>query len=127
MSMHIDLAARLEEHFGEHLERAVELKLDALIVHLTNGVSLEARVADPHAYAFTWVWGEAELRIDTAPLHADLATYPNHLHAADGVLHHDPLTVAGAAPWDNLQRLITAILADPLLGSVTSSTGARQA
>jgi hypothetical protein len=60
----------------------VELKLDALIVPTSsNGVSLEARIADPHAYAIAWAWGEAELRIDTAPLHRDLATFPNHLHS----------------------------------------------
>ncbi|MBN8282669.1 hypothetical protein [Zoogloea sp.] len=125
MSMHLDLATRIEEHFGEHLERAVELKLDALIAHFSNGVSLEARIADPHAYAITWSWGEAELRIDTAPLHRDLATFPNHLHGADGSLHHDPLTLPGVAPWDNLQRIIVAILADPLLDRLTTSAGAR--
>ncbi|WP_374476298.1 hypothetical protein [Zoogloea sp.] len=124
MNTHLDLAAHLEAHFGEHLERAVDIKLDALIAHFQNGVSLEARFADHHAYAITWTWGEAELRIDTAPMHAELATYPNHLHGPDGSLHPDPLTLPGAAPWDNLQRVIATLLADPLLTPLTHSPGA---
>ena len=125
MSMHLDLAARIDAGFGEQLNGPVDIKLDALIAYFSNGVSLEARIADPHAYVIAWAWGEAELRIDTAPLHRDLATFPNHLHSADGSLHHDPLTLPGAAPWENLQRVITAILADPLLDRLTTSAGAR--
>lgn len=124
MSMHLDLAARIEAGFGEQLNGPVDIKLDALIAHFSNGVSLEARIADPHAYAIAWAWGEAELRIDTAPLHRDLATFPNHLHSADGSLHHDPLTLPGAAPWENLERVIAAILTDPLLDRLTTA-GAR--
>lgn len=115
MNLHLELAARVEEDFGAHLESPPEIKLDALILRLDNGVVMEARIADPDAYAIAWAWGEAELRIDTAPLHKDLATWPNHLHAADGSLQHDPLTVCGAPPWDNLRTVLDAVLADPLL------------
>lgn len=123
MSIHLELADRIEEGFGEHLERPVELRLDALLVHLDNGASLEARVADSHAYAITWIWGEAELRIDTAPVHAGLPTFPNHFHAADGALHGDPLTRPGDAPWENLRRVITTILTDPLLETLLPAAG----
>lgn len=123
MSTHLDLAAQIEEAFGEHLESPVDLKLDALIVQLDNGATLEARIAAPDAYAIAWAWGEAELRIDTAPLHPQLDTFPNHFHAADGSLQRDPLTRCGAAPWDNLRAVIDAILIDPLLENPTA--GAR--
>ncbi|WP_374241306.1 hypothetical protein [Zoogloea sp.] len=123
MSLHLDLAARIEEHFGEHLETPVDVKYDALIAHFNNGVTLEARIAGSDAYAIAWAWGEAELRIDTAPLHPELATRPNHLHTADGGLWADPLTRTDASPWDNLQRVITTILDDPLLDKI--DTGAR--
>lgn len=121
MSTHIDLAARIEESFGEHLESPVDVKLDALIVQLDNGATLEARIAAPDAYAIAWAWGEAELRIDTAPLHTQLKTFPNHLHAADGSLQRDPLTHCNAAPWDNLRAVIEAILIDPLLENLTGA------
>lgn len=115
MSLHLELAALIEEHFGEHLEAPADVKYDALIAHFANGVTLEARIAAPEAYAIAWAWGEAELRIDTAPLHPELATRPNHLHAADGQLRADPLTCTDASPWDNLRRVIATILDDPFL------------
>jgi hypothetical protein len=124
MSLHLDLASRIDESFGERLEGPTEVKLDALIVRLDNGVTLEARIAAPNAYAIAWAWGEAELRIDTAPMHKDLATFPNHLHAADGSLHHDPLTRCGAAPWDNLSAVINCVLTDPLLERLVTLAGA---
>lgn len=118
MSLHLDLATRIDDHFGEHLEAPVDVKYDALIAHFTNGVTLEARIAAPDAYTIAWAWGEAEFRIDTAPLHPQLATRPNHLHAADGQPCADPLTRTDASPWDNLQRVISTILDDPLLEKI---------
>lgn len=115
MSLHLDLAALIEEHFGEHLEAPVDVKYDALIAHFSNGVTLEARIAATDAYAIAWAWGEAEFRIDTAPLHPELTTRPNHLHTADGQLRADPLTRIDASPWDNLRRVISTILHNPLL------------
>ncbi|MBP6801530.1 MULTISPECIES: hypothetical protein [Zoogloea] len=125
MSLHFDLATRIDETYGERLEGPAEVKLDALVVRLDNGVTLEARIAAPNAYAIAWAWGEAELRIDTAPVHKDLATFPNHLHAADGKLYHDPLTRCGAAPWDNLRAVIDCVLNDPLLEDRVSTASAR--
>ncbi len=122
MSLHLDLAARIDDTFGAHLETPVEVKLDALIARLDNGAILEARIAAADAYAIAWVWGEAELRIDTAPLHRELDSFPNHLHAADGSLQRDPLTRCGAEPWDNLRAVIEAVLADPLLAASTGAT-----
>jgi hypothetical protein len=68
----------------------------------------------PHAYAIAWAWGEAELRIDTAPCTSSPPS-PTTSTPPTAACTHDPLTLPGAAPWDNLQRVITAILADPLL------------
>jgi hypothetical protein len=124
MTLHLELAARIDETYGERLKGPTEVKLDALIVRLDNGVTLEARIAAPNAYAIAWAWGEAELRIDTAPVHKDLVTFPNHLHAADGNLHHDPLTRCGAAPWDNLRAVIDSVLQDPLLEGLVTTAGA---
>lgn len=118
MSLHLDLAAYIDEHFQANLDAPVETKLDALIVRLDNGTVLEARIAAPDAYAIAWAWGEAELRIDTAPLHRQLATFPNHLHQADGSVVADQLTRVGADPSDNLSRVLEAILKDPLLDNL---------
>lgn len=121
MSLHLDLAAQIEEHFGPHLESPVDVKYDALIAHFSNGVTLEARIAATDAYTIAWAWGEAEFRIDTSPLHPELSTRPNHLHTADGRLSADPLTRTEASPWSNLQRVITTLLDDPLLEKLTTA------
>ncbi|QID19113.1 hypothetical protein G3580_16705 [Nitrogeniibacter mangrovi] len=117
MSLHLELAEWLATEFGPCLDGAPQLMQDALIVSLTNGVRLEVRYAATDAYAFGWCVDGRQLAIDTAPVHADLATRPNHLHGADGGVHADPLTRCGADPKDNLRALIDALLADPLLAA----------
>ena len=115
MSLHLELKARIEERYGAHLPAGAELKLDALLLRFDSGLALELRFASAEEYAFNWIWGEAGLRIDTAPLHPELKTRPHHLHDVDGIPRDDPLTRPGAAPWDNVRKVIDAVLDDPLL------------
>jgi hypothetical protein len=79
-------------------------------------VTLDVRYAAADAYSLRWVYGDVESGIDTAPLHHDLATFPNHFHDAARRIVADPVTRPDAAPEDNLHRLIRALLDDPLLG-----------
>ncbi|TCV83274.1 toxin-antitoxin system TumE family protein [Sulfurirhabdus autotrophica] len=117
MSLHIDLKESIEAHYPDQLDGEIQLKQDALLVMFDSGLALELRYLNPHEYSIQWAWGDAELRIDTAPLHKELSTFPNHLHNADGHLLPDLLTVPGRAPWDNVKQLIDALLLDPLLES----------
>jgi hypothetical protein len=121
MSLHLELGAAVEANFGDALEGPLERKQDALIVRLKNGVTLEVRYAAPDAYSLRWSAGGAECGIDTAPLHSGLATFPNHFHDAAGRVLADPITRPGASPQDNLQRLLRALLDDPLLGGCASA------
>ncbi|WP_041646562.1 hypothetical protein [Aromatoleum aromaticum] len=116
MSLHIELAATIEKRFGERLAVPIEQKQDALIATLENGVTLTVRYAAPDAYSLRWTQGDAEAGIDTAPLHRDLATFPNHLHDADGRAHADPVTRPDQTPADNVAQLIHALLDNPMLG-----------
>lgn len=115
MTLHQDLKDRLEQDYGDRLHGPVDLKQDALLLSLANDTQMEIRYATPHEYSLAWQWGDASLRIDTAPLHAGLTTWPNHLHGADGRVHADPLTVPGRDPWENVRCVLDALLADPLL------------
>lgn len=115
MSLHVELCAALERYCANRLAGAVELRQDAILVRLDNGVELQVRFADADAYSLRWSCDGAELGIDTAPCHAHLATSPNHLHLADGRVVADPLTRPGAEPWDNLRAVVDAVLANPLL------------
>ncbi|MCK0512904.1 hypothetical protein [Aromatoleum buckelii] len=116
MSLHIELGAAIEKDFGERLAVPIEQKQDALIATLENGVTLTIRYAAPDAYSLRWTHGDAEAGIDTAPLHRDLATFPNHLHDVDGRVHADPVTRPDQAPAHNVAQLIRALLENPMLG-----------
>ncbi|NMF91504.1 hypothetical protein, partial [Aromatoleum petrolei] len=84
MSLQIELADYIDRTFSSRLSRPVEHKQDALIVNLENGVTLMVRYAADDAYSLRWSYGDAELGIDTAPLHRELTTFPNHLHDLEG-------------------------------------------
>lgn len=117
MSLHLQLKEQLEAAYGEHLPAGVELHQDALMLNFDTGLAMEVRFASADEYAIHWLWGDAQLRIDTAPLHADLATIPNHFHDLEGEVRPDPLTRPGLEPWKNLQSVIDKLLIDPLLQS----------
>lgn len=114
MTLHLELKELIEQRYADQLAAAVELRQDALMLVFNNGVHMEVRFATPTEYAIAWVWGQAELRIDTAPLHRELATFPHHLHDDGGKLHADPYTQPGMPAWENLQHVIDAVLLDPL-------------
>ena len=121
MSLHLELGATIDTVFGDVLDSPAEQKQDAMIVRLKNGVTLHVRYAAADAYSLRWIHDDAESGIDTAPLHPDLATFPNHMHAADGRIVADPITRPDASPEDNLHRLIRALLDNPMLGAGESA------
>ena len=113
--LHPTLKDAIDREFATAIAEPAELCRDAILVRLRNDVVIELRIASADEYAIGWRWGDAELRIDTAPLHRQLATFPNHLHDGEGRLRSDLLTRPGVDPWDNVRGVITALLEDPLL------------
>lgn len=109
------------DDFGETLAGDITLFQDAISLELQNGTQLEIKSASDNEYAFVWKYGDSVMRIDTAPLHPDLSTFPHHLHDAEGVLRPDPLSRPGAPLRDNVKQLLTALNRDPLLGQAASS------
>ena len=123
MMLHLQLKEQIETHFADHLNKDVVMLQDALQLSLTNGVEAEIRYLDPAEYSLRWVWGAAESRIDTAPLHAGLKTSPNHFHNMAGRVVSDPLTVYGGEPWNNVRALLDALIRDPALDDAPSIKG----
>jgi hypothetical protein len=113
--VHALLGEQLEAHYAHRLSEPVRLAQDALLVFFDTGLIVEARYFSADEYAIAWCWGEAELRIDTAPVHPDCASFPQHLHDDGGQLRADTITQPGAPCWSNFSRLIDALLLDPLL------------
>lgn len=114
--LHIELKEQIEATFDSTRVESVTLCRDALDLRLSNGVEMTLRIASLSEYAMSWHWGEAEMCIDTAPLHDKLRTYPNHLHTPDGQAVDDPISEIGADPWSNVRALIERLLEQPLLG-----------
>ncbi|THF61036.1 hypothetical protein E6O51_11495 [Pseudothauera rhizosphaerae] len=110
------LREALAAEVGGRLATPPELRQDALLLRLTNGVELTVSCASPLDYSLRWRTPDGlELGIDTAPGHRGIASGPQHLHRPDGRVVDDPLTRPGLPPWENLQAVIAALLGDPLL------------
>jgi hypothetical protein len=110
MDLHLALKEQIEARFQDRLENDVLLTQDALLATFEGGLAVELRYANPDEYSVAWTWGEALFRIDTAPVHPGLATFPNHFHPGDGTAVADHLTVPGRAPWDNIRGVLEALL-----------------
>ncbi len=115
---HYALKQAIDVQFAQAMIEPAELCQDALLVRLQNGVTMELRIASAEEYSIGWRWGDAELRIDTAPMHPQLSTFPNHLHDGEDQLLPDPFTHPGRDPWDNVRSVITVLIDDPLLHSL---------
>lgn len=114
-NVHLMLMERAAEHYGARLSEPVRMAQDALLFAFDSGLMVEARYLSKDEYSIGWCWGEAELRIDTAPLHLDCASFPHHLHDQHGAVRADPVSCAGSDCWHNFSRLIDRLLVDPLL------------
>lgn len=113
MSLHLELAAMINDEFPSELQGPVECTQDAMIIRLANGVALTVHYAAPDAYSLRWTHDGRIAGIDTAPLHRELSTFPNHLHRSNGEIAPDSVTHPDARPEDNLRTLIERLLHDP--------------
>jgi hypothetical protein len=114
-SVHLLLKDQLETLYAERLSEPVRMAQDALLLSFDSGLMMEVRYAGPAEYALRWSWGDAEFCIDTAPVHNECGTVPNHLHRDDGTVAADHLSSPGADCWTNFSRLLDSLLQDPLL------------
>ena len=121
MTLLIELKEAVDASLLASLEEPATLCRNALILTLNNGVVMEVRFASSAEYAFTWHYGDVELRIDTAPVGHPVETSPNHLHDAEGAVRADPVTHPERTPLENIAALVKTLLADPLLERTDSA------
>jgi hypothetical protein len=120
-SLHMMLKDRIEAAYANKLTEPVRMAQDALLLSFDSGLMMEVRYAGVNEYALRWSWGDAEFCIDTAPVHGDCSTAPNHLHRDDGSVAADTLTSIGTDCWTNFSRLLDTLLTDPLLQNASAS------
>ena len=114
MLLHLELKDEIAAQYADELAADPAFSQDALTLTFVNGLVVELRYLNADEYSVQWLWREALLRIDTAPVHPGLATFPNHFHDAGGTVKADPVTVPGREPWENVRALLDAILERPL-------------
>lgn len=115
ISVHLMLQERLEEVYGSRMSEPVRVAQDALLLSFDTGLMMEVRCFSGDEFSVQWNWGEAELRLDTAPVHSGLPGYPWHVHRDDGEIVPVPDGVRDADPWETLSRLLDILFVDPLL------------
>lgn len=116
INVHLLLKDAIEERYQQQLAEPVRLAHDALLLSFDNGLMVEVRYYSKDEYSIGWCWEDAELRIDTAPVHLeDTASFPHHLHDEQDMARADPITCPGVDCWINLSRLLDRILVNPLL------------
>lgn len=111
----LSIRENLEESFVDVLLEPTIAHHDALIARFKNGVTLEIRYPQADEYSILWRWNDAMSVIDTAPLHRELSSFPNHFHDSAGILRADPLTDPALDPWDNVRAVVLAVLENPQL------------
>jgi hypothetical protein len=115
VSVHLLLKDAVEAHYAHRLAEPVRLAQDALLLSFDNGLMVEARYFSRDEYSIGWCYGDAEFRIDTAPVHIDGASFPHHLHDGGAAAHADRVSCPGLDCWSNFSRLIDRLLDQPLL------------
>lgn len=115
ISQHAMLMDWIGNAYSQRLAEPPRMAQDALLLSFDTGLMMEVRYFSADEYAIHWSWGEAVLRIDTAPVHAGLESSPHHLHRDDDSVTADALTQPGKDVWGNFKGLLDVLLADPLL------------
>jgi len=115
VTLHSELIDNIINHYGEQLVDTPQQSYDAVILSFANDLAVEIRFASEDEYSFKWSSAEKEFRIDTAPLHPELSTFPNHLHLSNGKMLADPFTTPGTAPWENVKAVLDKILENPII------------
>lgn len=113
--LHLILKEMLEEHYAQRMVEEVRLAQDALTLSFDTGLMMEVRYFSNEEYAINWSWGDAELRMDTAPLHLTCATFPLHVHDENGAVRAGPMADHSPDSWRIFSTLLDALLLDPLL------------
>ena len=85
----------------------VELQPDKLRIMLIDGSWIEIRYPVEDKFSFHWQRGDKIYRLDTAPHHKHIKTFPRHIHlgSEDNVVE-DFITRVGDKPEENFRNFM---------------------
>ncbi|MBU4491539.1 MAG: hypothetical protein KKD69_03655 [Euryarchaeota archaeon] len=76
----IIIAQSAEEHFSDILSEAPIIFSDKVRLVFVEGSYMDIRYPVDSKYSFHWQRKDEMIRIDTAPHHRKLSTFPRHMH-----------------------------------------------
>ena len=76
----IIIAQCAQEHFSEILSEMPIIFSDKVKLIFVDGSYMDIRYPVDSKYSFHWQRKDGIIRIDTAPHHRQLSTYPRHMH-----------------------------------------------
>ncbi len=102
----IKIADDVNATFKNVLKTPVEVKSDGLLLEFNDDSQLELRYPSKKRYSFNFLRDEKSFTIDTAPVHSELETYPNHIHDFEGKLMKDNITDVNNDPIKNIENFL---------------------
>jgi len=77
-------------------------------VYLNDGSFVDIRYPLPHEYSLHWQKGSEVFRVNTAPDHHEIATYPRHIHQGRR-FKEDDITDPALSPEENVRRFLKRV------------------
>lgn len=107
-SIHEKLVELLGDELSSFIEGEPQFLYDGVKAKLKAGPDLQIIYPTEEEYLFSWEQDGLELKIDTAPLHKELPTFPNHFHRGNEI-EADTITSVKNSPEENLKKVIQFI------------------
>lgn len=107
-TIHEKMVELLNGELASFIDGEPNYLYDGVQAKLKSGQNLQIIYPNNEEYIFSWEQGGVARRIDTAPLHKELPTYPNHFHNGDEV-SGDAVTSIKNSPEENLKKVLEFI------------------
>lgn len=96
----------VDDEFSDIVNDA-ELYADKIRLILVDNSWIEVRYPVENKFSFHWQRGRAIYRIDTAPHHKELSTYPKHIHfGSEGNIIEDKVTGESNIPEERFRNFM---------------------
>jgi hypothetical protein len=101
------LAEIATKEFGDIVVKAETLHAVRLRLRLIDSSIIDILYPKPDKYSFNWRQKDRTFRINTAPHHPEIASFPRHLHyETEERILEDTITTLSASPEQNFRRVL---------------------
>ena len=103
----IAIARCAEDHFSDIIREAPFIYSDKVRLIFIDGSFMDIRYPVDSKYSFHWQLEDEIVRIDTAPHHRNVSTYPRHMHIGkEENVVDDSITRVGNTIEENVMSVL---------------------